>query len=95
MAVVELPLDVFDNRGDPAGQRNAMLSRLEDIERTIEEGDIEQSIRMLENLRRRLDGCLDTPIAGEMADNNDWVLDCGAQRDLRTLIDVLISNLGG
>jgi hypothetical protein len=88
-----LPPGIFDNTADPAGQRNAMLSRLADIEATILAGDTDQAIRMLRNLRRTVDGCPDISTSSEMADRNDWIVDCDAQREIRTLIDLLIANL--
>jgi hypothetical protein len=84
---------VFANTADPAGQCNALLSRLTDIEATIAAGDTEEAIRMLRNLRRIVDGCPDMPTSSEMADMNDWVEDCDAQCEIRALIDMLIENL--
>jgi len=91
--VAGLDLGVFANQGDPAGQRNAMLSRLEDVERAIESGNTAEALNMLRNLRRRVDGCPDTPMPGESAEANDWIVDCDAQREVRVLIDLLIANL--
>ena len=88
-AITALPLDpsVFANRGDPRGHRNAMLSRLTDIQSDIASGDIEQAIRALRNLRSHVDGC------GASPDRNDWITDCIAQLEIRRLIDLLITNL--
>jgi len=86
-AVMALPIGVFANSGDPEGQRNAMLSRLEDIEASIAAGDISGAIRALRNLRRTVDGC------GSSPDRNDWIEDCTAQVQIRDLIDLLITNL--
>jgi len=86
-AVTDLPAGVFANRGDPAGQRNAILSRLADIEQDIMDGDIAGAIRALQNLRRHVDGCLPS------ADRNDWIVSCDAQIEIRDLIDLLIENL--
>jgi hypothetical protein len=86
-AVTALPLGVFANLGDPAGQRNAILSRLADIEQDIMDGDIAGAIRALQNLRRHVDGCLPS------ADRNDWIVSCDAQIEIRDLIDLLIENL--
>lgn len=89
--IAALPSDpnVFSNRGDPAGQRNAILSILIDIESDIESGDIDQAIRALQNLRMRVDGC------GTSAERNDWITDCAVQIEIRRLIDLLITNLEG
>ncbi len=72
-----------------------MLSQLEAIEKAVAAGNSTQAVRRLENLRRTVDGCPDTATAGEVRDRNDWIVDCDAQREIRTLIDVLISNLSG
>ena len=86
-AVMGLPVGVFANRGDPEGQRNAMLSRLMDIEEMIANGDTADALRALRNLRRKVDGC------GSTADRNDWIIDCPSQIEVRELIDLLITNL--
>jgi len=88
-AVGDLPSGVFANEGDPEGQRNAMLSRLADIEQKIADGDIASAIRDLQNLRRRVDGCESAGVP----DRNDWITDCAAQDAIRDLIDLLITNL--
>lgn len=88
-AVLALPVGVFASAGDPEGQRNAMLSRLADIEQKIMDGDIAGALRDLRNLRRHVDGC---ETAG-MADRNDWISDCTAQDAIRDLIDLLIINI--
>jgi hypothetical protein len=94
-AVDGLPPGVFDNQGDPNGQRNAVLAQLEAIEQLILDGDIAGALTKLNNLRKKVDGCPDLSVAGEMADNNDWIIDCDSQREIRELIDLLIANLGG
>lgn len=62
----------------------------ENIEQKIIDGDCDNAIRKLENLRMRFDGC-----DGEfgMPDKNDWIIDCEAQLELRRLTDLLIENL--
>jgi beta-glucanase (GH16 family) len=89
--IAALPHDpnVFANRGDPRGQRNAILSILIDIQSDIASGDIDQALRALRNLRRHVDGC------GTSADRNDWITDCAIQLEIRRLIDLLITNLRG
>ena len=86
-AVMNLPVGVFRSSGDPEGQRNAILSRLADIEQDIMDGNIADAIRALQNLLRRVDGCLPSP------DSNDWITDCVAQLEIQILIDLLIMNL--
>ena len=48
------------------------------------EGEIEEGITALENLRRRFDGC------PPESDGNDWIIDCDAQLRVRDLIDFLM-----
>ena len=66
-----------------------MLNRLEDIEQLIADGDTDAALRQLNNLRKKIDGCEDGP----PADNNDWIVECEAQDEVRALIDTLIANL--
>jgi hypothetical protein len=71
------------------GNRNALQSRLENIEADIAAGDTDLAIEKLMNLRARVDGC------GTAADTNDWIVDCPSQIIARGLIDTLIAGLGG
>ena len=72
-----------------AGNRNALLSRLDAVEQKIRDGKTDAAIEELRNVRRRADGC------GSFAGNDDWIVDCAAQTELRSLIDQLIESLGG
>lgn len=72
-----------------AGNRNALLSRLNAIERKILNGNRAAAIQELRDLRRCVDGC------GSTAGNDDWIVNCAAQTEFRALIDQLITNLGG
>lgn len=92
-AVRALDPGVFSNRGDPMGQRNAILSILRDIQEDINNGDIDQAIRALRNLLRRVDGCV-SPV-GTSPQHDDWITNCEAQLEIRRLINVLVTNLGG
>ncbi len=74
-------------RNPPAGNRTAMLSILDDVEAALLANDVAAAIQILENVRRRVDGC------GAAADTNDWILDCPSQTLIRTYIDLLIANL--
>lgn len=73
-----------------AGHSGAMLDILAEVGQAIAGGDIDDAIRKLVNLRRRLDGCE----SGTLADANDWVVDCNVQNVISTLIDALLAELG-
>lgn len=47
--------------------------------------------RLLNVLRRHVDGCQGGP--NEQADRDDWVVDCAAQTEIRTLLDQVIEDL--
>jgi hypothetical protein len=86
-AINALGDDAFKDSSTGEGLRNAMLHLLENAERTVARGQTDQAIHHLENLRTHLDGC------GATADNNDWIVDCDAQTQIRDLLDLLIANL--
>jgi hypothetical protein len=86
-AINALGDDAFKDSSTGEGLRNAMLHLLENAERTVARGQTDQAIHHLENLRTHLDGC------GATADNNDWIVDCDAQIQIRDLLDLLIANL--
>ncbi len=80
-----LPQSAFKDNG--GGLRTAMLAQLDNVEHQVLMGHIDQALNMLDNLRKHVDGC------GAAADNNDWIIDCAAQIEVRELIDLLIANL--
>jgi len=82
--VGSLPDTAFKSAGK--GHRTAIVSHLNNIERSIERGDIKKAVKALQNLRRRVDGCPPAP------DSNDWIMDCTAQLEVRSLIDTFIDN---
>ncbi|MEX0863255.1 MAG: hypothetical protein WD269_00095, partial [Acidimicrobiia bacterium] len=86
-AINALGDEAFKDSSPGKGLRNALLQQLENIERTVARGQIDQAIHHLENLRMHLDGC------GAIADGNDWIVDCDAQILIRDLLDLLIANL--
>jgi hypothetical protein len=65
-----------------------MLAQLDAIEIDIANLRRQAAIQKLGRLRTNVDGC------GAAADNNDWIIDCLAQQEIRALIDLLVSNLG-
>jgi len=80
-----LPADAF--KSTDHGLRQATLMHLKNAEKSIEKDKIAHAIKQLEHLRRRVDGC------GTAPDQNDWIVDCAAQLQVRTLIDLFIANL--
>lgn len=78
--------DAAFNSSSTEGTGNALLSRLTAIEQHLHAGDVDDVIRELGNLRRRLDGCPPTP------DQNDWIVACDAQLTARALLDLLVGN---
>jgi hypothetical protein len=86
-AISALPGSVFKDNGKAPGGRNAMLSKLENIESLVAHGNTAQAIAQAQILRGHVDGCGLTP------DNNDWMVDCTAQVKIRSLLDLYISNL--
>ena len=89
----DLPDEVFEPVPSANGRRTAFLSRLEEIKEDIKDGNTEEAIEKLQDLRKRVDGCPDVPTESESADRNDWIAACDAQREVRALIDMLITNL--
>ena len=79
-----LPDELFHSHQD---HRTSFLSILWDIERMIEDGEIEEAIRKLENLRKKVDGC------GIIPHNHDWIQNCAYQIMVRDAIDALIARL--
>ena len=66
---------------------NAMQSILNDAEALIAAGNDAAAVTKLQELRMHLDGC------GTTADNNDWIVVCTVQTQIRGYLDLLISNL--
>jgi len=74
--------DSYFKRKGTNGHRTAILSILDDVELLLLDGQLEKATRLLENLRRKVDG-----------GNNDWLFDLDARIQLRQMIDVLLGNL--
>ena len=71
------------------GNQTALVKQLDNTEELIAAGDVQGALDSLETLYKHIDGC------GSTADNNDWIVDCTAQEEVRGLIDLLVENLGG
>jgi thrombospondin type 3 repeat protein len=86
-AISALPDSVFKDSGKGPGHRSSMLSKLENIESLVANGAPNKAIAQVQILRGHVDGCGLTP------DNDDWIVDCTAQVQIRSLLDLYISNL--
>jgi hypothetical protein len=69
------------------GNRNAMLNLLNDAEALLLKGKTKPALDKLKTLRSRIDGC------GSVCDSNDWIIDCTVQKEVRSLVDLLIANV--
>lgn len=93
-AVAALPPEAFGS-GGAVGQRQAMDGILDAAEAAVRSGDAGRALRLLEGLRRHVDGCPAAPEPGERAGSGDWITACEAQRRIRELVDVVLGNLEG
>ena len=84
-AILALPLQVFKNPS--ANNKNAVLNLLSDVETLAAKGNLNAALDKLGTLRSRMDGC------GGTRDANDWIVDCTTQLEIRSLVDLLITNL--
>ncbi len=69
------------------GNRTAMLNLLNDAEGLLLKGKTKQALEKLSTLRSKNDGC------GAKPDSNDWIIDCTLQKEVRSLVDLLIANV--
>ena len=69
------------------GHRTAILAHLQNIEKRVLQGKVDQALNELGHLRSKMDGC------GTAPDNTDWIIDCDSQILIRGLVDLLIDNL--
>ncbi len=69
------------------GNRTAMLNLLNDAEGLLLKGKIKQALEKLSTLRSKNDGC------GARPDSNDWIIDFTIQKEVRSLVDLLIANV--
>ena len=84
-AIESVPASYFKSTG--AGSQDAVLAILETVEASLLKGHEAVALQQLSNLHSRVDGC------GWAADNNDWITDCAAQLTLRSLIELLTTNI--
>ena len=84
-AIESVPASYFNSTG--AGSQDAVLAILETVEASLLNGHEAVALQQLSNLHSRVDGC------GWAADNNDWITDCAAQLTIRSLIELLTTNI--
>ncbi len=82
-AVAALGADAFKGNG----HQTAILAQLDNVEKRVSQGKVDQGLTELAHLREKMDGC------GTSADNTDWIVDCTAQVQIRALLDLLVANL--
>ncbi len=84
--IILLPGEIF-----PApGNRQALLSGLDTIERDVEDQKFDDAGEVLRDLRKHLDGCTS---ADGTPDRNDWINSCAEQIRIRSLIDEVIAGI--
>jgi dienelactone hydrolase len=81
-AINALPSDPLST-----GHRTSASAILDAVEGRVARGQISGAVRMLENLKMRVDGC------GVSPDRNDWIIVCYTQVKFRELLDLYILNL--
>lgn len=85
--IILLPDDFF-----PApGNRQALLNGLDTAQRKVEDQKFDDAGKALNDLLKHLDGCAS---ADGTPDSNDWITSCGEQTQIRSLIEVLITEIG-
>ena len=72
--------------GNPTHQAT-LVTRLEAIELQIAQGHRDEAITEIAKLMMRVDGC------GSAADQNDWIINCTDQLLVRSLLQLLATNL--
>ena len=78
---------IFNSKGNSQKDHlNAILKIFDDVERHLLKGKTEQAIQLLQNLRKHVDG-------DPNADNNDWIVDNQSREQIRSLIDLLLTNI--
>ena len=81
-----IPADAL--KSEDVARRDTLVDKTIEITQMLSRGDIKGAKQKLEkDIRAKMDGCPSVP------DNNDWVVDCAWQYDLRVLIDDLIQSL--
>jgi len=70
------------------GVAKALKARMVAFDRLSELGRSTEAVTVLLNLRARIDGC------GASADADDWIVDCAAQSEIRSIVDDLVASTG-
>jgi hypothetical protein len=71
-------------------RRNALLNKLDQVIAAIDSGQYPDAVNKLVNdIGKKIDGC----VTSGTADKNDWIVDCQAQTQLNTWINILVAEL--
>jgi hypothetical protein len=70
------------------GHREALLSQLDVIERLVAGGFDDLAVARIALVTARMDGC------GVGPDRDDWIVDCTAQFEVRSFLELLARNIG-
>jgi hypothetical protein len=81
--VSALPVRCFK----PHGKRDAVLDRLERAKRALKHHDRALAVNALTDLVQHVNGC------GTSPDSSDWIIDCDAQRKMRSSLNIVIAGL--
>jgi hypothetical protein len=84
--VNSLPTNAFKKGKSAEDHRAAIDSILDDVESYLLKGRKGDAIQLLKNLRTHVNG-------DPNADNNDWIVNNKARKQVRDLIDILLNNL--
>jgi len=86
-AVRSLPRSAWRDRGLLLPRET--VEELDEVEFLVRTHFDHLAVLELKVLRHRMDGC------GQRPQLDDWIVDCSAQLQIRSLVDLLITNLGG
>jgi hypothetical protein len=86
--IANLPNTAFAKNAQ--NRKNAFLNKLDQVIAAIDSGQYPNAINKLVNdIGKKTDGC----VTSGAADKNDWIVDCQAQAQLNTWINILVAGL--
>ena len=83
--ILDIPTPLFSS----PGQKKSLVEQLRSAEVLFKEGEPDLAIGQLTNLGTRFDGCL----SQKEPDASDWITDCDAQFQVRSVFGVVVKNL--